>query len=78
MVLENVILAETLLAWPERHYEMKVGCQSPKILLIAHKLVKPLFCKHLLPFTRKEGRLRRWSGKPTGQRPEPQRIIPRH
>ena len=48
-VLENVIPAETLPDWPEREYEMKVGCQMPQILLTRHRLLKVLICKHMLP-----------------------------
>lgn len=74
---KNVILAETLSSWAEMEYEMKEGCQTPNILLMLQRLIKLVIHKHMLPFMKKEGRLRWWHGKPRELNPKSQRFIPR-
>ena len=56
MVLENVILIETLPTWTKRdRVEMKQAYWIPKILTAGNRLIKLLSCKHMLTFLKMEG-----------------------
>lgn len=51
MVLENVILIETLPTWTKRdreRVEMKQAYWIPKILTAGNRLIKLLSCKHMI------------------------------
>lgn len=58
MVLENVILIETLPTWTKRdreRVEMKQAYWIPQILTAGNTLIKLLSCKHMLTFLKMEG-----------------------
>ena len=58
MVLENVILIETLPTWTKRdreRVEMKQVYWIPQILTAGNTLIKLLSCKHMLTFLKMEG-----------------------
>lgn len=55
----------------ETENKLKEGCLTPKVLQMGNTLTKLLSCKHVLPFMKKEGWLRRWSLRPRGWRHGP-------